>query len=206
MLCFCDLSITLNEFTTKSSLVDCCSKASDIVDEISLTLGAKSRSIIIYPGFKKNSGITNELNFHYFNIVIIDGKKYIVDCSYRQFFLLADNCIDRLGIMHFTGISAGRAMLMDDKRKEVAIKILKDGYIEATEENIKAYLDGFAISFRNALFYEETNDFSYTTPYTALDYIHFFEGSDSQVDHESRDTLGLQLKLLKKPDMNFEKR
>ena len=201
-----DLSISLNEFTVKSSLVDCCSKASDIVDEVSLLMGAKSKSVIIYPGFKKDSDIPSELNFHYFNIVVINGKKYIVDCSYRQFFLLASNCLDRLGIMHFTGISAGKAMLMDEKRKEVAMKILSDGYIEATEENIKAYLDGFAISFRNALFYEETNDFSYTTPYTALDYIHFLEGSDSQLDHESKKTLGLQLKPLKNSNMSFEKR
>ena len=200
-----DLGVLLNTLMLHP-LRNSCFEASNIVNKVSSKYSIKSQSLIISPGFKKNLNLPNDLRFHYFNIIVINGKKYIVDCSYRQFFLLANNCLDRLGIMHFTGISAGKAMLMDEKRKEVAMKILRDGYIEATEENIKAYLDGFAISFRNALFYEETNDFSYTTPYTALDYIHFFEGSDSQLDHESQDTLGFQLKLLKKPNMSFEKR
>lgn len=193
---------TLNRCSFKNN----CELASEIVNKVSTKYSVKSKKIMICPAFKNDLNLPNELRFHYFNIVLVDGKKYIVDCSYRQFFLLANNCIDRLGIMHLTGISVGKAMFMDLKRKEVAIKILKDGYIEATEENIKAYLDGFSISFRNGLFYEETGDFSYTTPYTVEDYIHFFEGSDSQESHESRHTLGFQLRHLKNPNINFKKR
>ena len=37
-------------------------------------------------------------------------------------------------------------MIMDEKRKEVAQTILQRGWIEATPENIKAYLDGFAMA------------------------------------------------------------
>ena len=34
-------------------------------------------------------------------------------------------------------------------------KIVKDGFVELTEHNFKHYLDGFTLSFRNGLFYEQ---------------------------------------------------
>ena len=44
-------------------------------------------------------------------------------------------------------------MINDEKRKKVAEQILKYGWIEATPENIKAYMDGFEME-RNHSFNE----------------------------------------------------
>ena len=54
----------------------------------------------------------------------------------------------------------------------------------------KYYLDGFAISFRNGLYYDETGDYSFTTPYTFDEYIDFLNGKDSQVKREGKLVLG----------------
>ena len=45
-------------------------------------------------------------------------------------------------------------MLNDKKRKEVAEQILKFGWIEATPENIKAYMDGYTMAERKS--FDET--------------------------------------------------
>lgn len=45
-------------------------------------------------------------------------------------------------------------MIADEKRKEVAERILKYGWIEATPENLKAYMDGFEMDKRHS--FEET--------------------------------------------------
>jgi hypothetical protein len=37
-------------------------------------------------------------------------------------------------------------MIEDEKRKNVAEQLLKNGWIEATPENIKAYMDGFEMA------------------------------------------------------------
>lgn len=46
-------------------------------------------------------------------------------------------------------------MVADEKRKEVAQQILKHGWIEATPENIKAYMDGFEMAVKRS--FEETD-------------------------------------------------
>ena len=97
--------------------------------------------------------------FHYFNIVSFnlgngEIKEYIVDCTYRQFFTLADSFPERIGMPLNSGINIGRYMMMDERRKEIAEELLVNGFIECTPEVVKAYLDGFIVSGRNALYYE----------------------------------------------------
>lgn len=83
-----------------------------------------------------------EKNKHSFAIVVSNKKMYIVDCAYRQFFSLSYNIdSDELKQM-----DPGMFMLEDEKRKKVAQQILKQGYIELTEENLKLYLDGFVMA------------------------------------------------------------
>ena len=86
-------------------------------------------------------GITGVVG-HNASVIRMDGKSYLIDCTYRQFFEgeHAEKC--------------GKYMVADDGRKEVAQRILKYGWIEATPENIKAYLDGFEMGRRNS--FEET--------------------------------------------------
>ncbi len=45
-------------------------------------------------------------------------------------------------------------MISDEKRKKVAEQLLKYGWLEATPENIKAYMDGFEMGKRKS--FEET--------------------------------------------------
>lgn len=45
-------------------------------------------------------------------------------------------------------------MIADEKRKAVAVQILKAGWVEATPENLKAYMDGFEMAKRGS--FEET--------------------------------------------------
>ena len=65
-----------------------------------------------------------------------------MDCTYRQFFSETNNMPNGVDEPH----DPGMYMIMSDDRKNVAEKILKDGWIEATPENIKAYLDGFVMA------------------------------------------------------------
>ena len=37
-------------------------------------------------------------------------------------------------------------MIADEKRKDVAEQILREGWVEATPENLKAYMDGFEMA------------------------------------------------------------
>lgn len=104
-----------------------------------------SRNPIIADGFdtKFDLGITENDN-HSFGIVEIDGKKYIIDCTYRQFFSVTKN-IDFGSVR-----DAGRYMLADEQRKSFAEQLLKYGYIEATPENLKMYFDGFVLADRKS--------------------------------------------------------
>lgn len=83
-----------------------------------------------------------EKNKHSFAIVGSNKKMYIVDCAYRQFFSLSYN----IDSEELNQMDPGIFMLEDEKRKKVAEQILKQGYIELTEENLKLYLDGFVLA------------------------------------------------------------
>lgn len=76
-------------------------------------------------------------NTHSFAIATIGEKRYIIDCAYRQFFQTADND-EKEETLDLEAI-----MSCDEKRKKLAGQILKSGWIEATPENLKTYLDGF---------------------------------------------------------------
>jgi hypothetical protein len=147
----------------------------------------------------------NGAGYHYFNIVTISDKKYLVDCTYKQFFKTDKASLERLGIPLFCPPYPGTFMLLDEKRKEVAKTILKQGWIEATDENLKCYFDGFTISFRNGLYYENLGKISYDTDYTVEDYIRFIKGSDSQLKHENEECLGFQRKPLEDYTLKFKK-
>ena len=183
----------------KASMSDECTKSSKLVNDYCKEYGLNSRRLIIYPGFVKKPELYGIYKFHAFNIVNIYNKNYIVDLTYRQFFCKDQSSLDRIGIYKLTGTLPGSFMLMNESRKKTALQLLKNGYIEMTDENIKNYFDGFALSFRNGTFYDLTEDYSYTTPYSSNDYIKFMNGEDSQYHHEGEEVLGYQKKkLLKK--------
>ena len=185
-------------------LQDKCVKAVDFLMQCAYEMGIKYRRFIIYPCFKRDNGVMNAV--HAFLLVKLNGKTYLIDCTYSQFCSFVRCDLNRIGVPLFAGPAPGAFMQYDDSHREVALTLLNRGWIEYTDETIKAYLDGFLLSYRNGLFYERTNDFSFISPYTALDYEHFFYGEDDLFHYEKKEELGYQLKPLSNPHMLIKHR
>lgn len=161
---------------------------------------------VIEPGYIKHSRLYEGFGCHAFCIARINDHDYLIDATYSQFFQKGRSMLDRIGIPKVPSSNVGVFMLMDERRKKVAEKLLTDGYILLTDEVLKDYLDGFTIFFRNGLYYEKTDDFSYTTNYSAEDYKKFLSGEDSQIRHEDLETLGYMKRTLQNPNLDFSKR
>lgn len=103
---------------------------------------------------EQQSQLRNDLkqNTHSVSIVRIDDKKYLVDCAYRQFFDF--NKTNSIDTQSYNTINLGMFMLKDNKSRQFVTKLLKYGFIEATPENLKAYMDGFEMARRKS--FEET--------------------------------------------------
>ncbi len=179
-----------------------CMQASEIVQTLCDTYHFENYLLAIYPGYQEEAKLYDDTGYHYANIVY-DQKYYLIDVTYPQFFHANQNNLDRIGIIGLANCDVGTFALMHETRRKVAIQLLQNGYIELDEETFKAYLDPFTISFRNGLYYENKNDFSYTTPYTSKDYIRFLTHKDNQLNHEGKENLGYQKRPLKNWNLNF---
>ncbi len=187
------------------NLTNDCKLASNYINKKCLKYNVKCYTFTIYPGYENKIQIYNGSGYHYFNIVKYINDYYLVDVTYSQFFYKNKNNLDRLGIVNLSGCNVGRFMIMTDYSKSIASKILEDGYIKLDTTILKNYLDAFTVSFRNGLYYENTNDFSYKTDYTLRDYNNFFRGLDNQINHENLEYLGYQKKPLKNWQLDFKK-
>lgn len=185
-------------------LQDKCVKAVDFLMGNAHGLGIEYRRFIIYPCFNRDNRVMNAI--HAFLLVKLNGREYLIDCTYSQFCTSVRCNLNRIGVPLFAGPAPGTFMQYDDFHKDVALTILNRGWIEYTDETKKAYLDGFLLSYRNGLFYERSNDFSFISPYTALDYEHFFYGEDDLFHYEKKEELGYQLKPLSNPNMLIKRR
>lgn len=188
----CDITKYNNKNVTNKCMI-----ASKYIKTLAQKCGLKSYMIRIDPGFSRKHGLLLDSGFHYFNILEYQNKYYLVDVTYKQFFLKYDSYIERLGIPYTYMPTAGIYMMMNSTRKEVATTIIKNGWIELTPEVMKAYFDGFALSYRNGRYYED-HDLIFETDYTAEDYKRFLLSKDNQVNHEGLDALGYQTEPLKK--------
>ncbi len=180
-----------------------CYDTSSIIYTICIPNNIKCYTIKINAAFHQDYDLLDGLGHYYFNIVEIKGKKYIVDLTYKQFFKMSNNVIERLGVRELTGCNPGVYMLQTNQRRKVSEELLSKGFIPYTPENLKAYLDGFALSYRNGLYYEREGKVDYNTPYTIKDYERFLKGHDSMVNHEGKEVLCKQLKPLKNPYFKF---
>lgn len=169
-----------------------CVSLSKEIKEICLENDIECEIKRINPGFEKTARLYDGVKFHDFCIVTLYGEKYLVDCTYRQFFLLQRNCLECIGIPYMSGANPGIFMSQNEERKNVASTVLQRGWVPLTGQYVKHYFDGFALSFRNGHFYEDTKDLSFTTPYDADDYMRFLNGEDTQVNHEGVKALSLQ--------------
>jgi len=112
------------EGSTKRIMLDCTSKGLD-------------DAVFLSPGYYLDKPW--KIEPHNCTIVQLNGKSYLIDCTYRQFFTKESST--EKGKQH-----CGKYMENNDTRKIVAEQILKYGWIEATPENIKSYMDGFMMA------------------------------------------------------------
>lgn len=202
---FDEVSVDRSYFSYETyDLQDKCAKSVDFLIKCASKMGIKWRRFVIEPCFKRNSGIMD--GGHVSLIIKINHKTYLVDCTYSQFCTAVRCNLNRIGVPLFAGSAPGAFMQYDSFHKDVALTLLNRGWIEYTDETLKAYLDGFLLSFRNGLFYERTEDFSFIANYTASDYRNFFYGDDDLFQHEKKEELGFQLKPLSNPNMLIKHR
>ena len=67
-------------------------------------------------------------------------KRFLLDCTYRQFFTLPFNVAARY-LSHSP--SVGFFVSLDEKQIEFAKELLKNGFVEASEENMEKYFKPF---------------------------------------------------------------
>ena len=187
-----DINLNIFNFT------NLCKESSKYIKKVCDKYKIKNFLIPIYPGFTNKYNLYNGSGFHYINIIYYNSKYYLIDLSYSQFFYKNRSSLERIGIVDVSSSNVGRFMIFDNNSKNIALEVLKNGYIELTEEIFKRYLDGFTLSFRNGLYYENTNDFSFKTNYSIENYLKFLYGYDNQVNHEGLENLGYQKRPLKK--------
>lgn len=173
-------------------LTNYCGKMSELVEDACKKIGVEAHRIKICPGFDEEASLLGGSGYHYATIICLNNTPYLVDCSYRQFFSLFSNSLQRIAVPSVTNSKVGSYMLLTKKRQETASVLLKRGWIPLDANQAKCYFDGFALSYRNGIYYEQTNDYSFTPPYTLEDYLCFLNKEDSQLNHESREVLELQ--------------
>ncbi len=185
-------------------LTDYCKLSASIVSLLCKTLNVECEIIKIPPGFTDRYELYGGNGFHYFCLITIDDVKYVVDTTYRQFFTLDSNNINRMGVMGLDGCNPGIYMLMNPSRRKTAYSILKKGYVLATDENLKNYFDGFALSYRNGLYYEDLGEADYSTTYSVSDYFAFLSDDKCLFDYEDVDFLAEQDRPLENKNFRFK--
>ena len=188
-------------------LTGTCFKGSKIVAQICDNEGIKNISTKIYAGFDKEARLcfNNGHNFSLHNFVLanVGEDTYLIDCTYSQYFIERKNIFEHIGVTGMPGSCLGKYMLMDESRKKTAISLLQKGWLRLDNTNIKNYFDGFALFYRNGLYYEQTQDFSFQTTYNANDYANFIKEIDSQANHEPHQQLGTQIYPLENPHLKI---
>ncbi len=171
-----------------------CKKSAENIQEICNKMGLKCHTINIDPGYNKDLALYYGDGYHYFNIVELENNYFLIDLTYKQFFLKRQNILERLNVVLFSGCLPGVFMEMDERRKKTADELLKYGYIKLDEDKFKDYLDGFTMSYRNGLYYRD-HDFN---GYSIDKYIEFLTTDANMGDYEDKKYLGYLKRPLKK--------
>ena len=184
-------SFFLNPINLESdTLENECKNISQIFLDVCYKYGILCKLFLITPGFCNDDSLHEGYDYHYACIVTIKNVSYLVDLSYRQFFTLRCNSLDRIGVVGLNNSRPGIFMTLNSNRLETASKILSRGWIPLLEA--KDYFDGFVLSYRNIHYYENTKDYSFNVDYTIDNYIDFINNLDSQLNYEGRKILEIQ--------------
>lgn len=184
-----------------------CVDAACEIGNLCKKMGINYQTIIIAPLFDKLSYSPFEEKLgdsvrHFASLIQLNNKKYLVDPTYRQFFMINQNNINRIGVPYLNSCNPGFFMMKNESYKKIAQHLINFGWIEATNQNLKAYFDGFAISFRNGIYYENMKDIVFKTDYQVEDYVSFLNGDGSQLEKEPVISLGRQMLPLKRYNNN----
>lgn len=142
------LSIDGNVINTEQK----CGVASDYFNKVAKNNGIKTDILTTNGTFGLfDYGMHNRV--HAFNLVLIDGKKYIVDCTFSQFTKLFYMSSYAIKLPIFINAEPAYFLNQTKQGKKLLEEILKYGYFEVNKENLKLYLDSFVFSERNAFYY-----------------------------------------------------
>lgn len=116
-------------------------------------------------------------------------KRFIIDCTYRQFFTLPYNCVARF-INSEPDI--GFYIENDLSLKEFAIELMKKGFVEANDENLEKYLKPFF-----ARYFEVKNISKLDEEFNKLNIIEILENNQEEFDYTEQEFIdwGLNLKI-----------
>ena len=108
---------------------------------------------------------------HVFNLVKIGDRRFILDPTFVQFCDLQET-IDIVGVPGIAGALPGHYLMNTPEQIELLHSLVRNGYFEVTEENLKMYMDCFILANRNIEFYKNHPDMSRTeTEFEYKDYI-----------------------------------
>lgn len=130
----CDVNINEDSFKDKDDLVK--KIVMNYFDDIGID----------YIPFKIQDVIEKKAKEHSAIFVELENKLYLIDPTYRQFFL-EKNCQEKSRRMNNSTIlinyDPGFYYLQNEKAKPIALELLTNGYIEFTEEVAKVYGEAF---------------------------------------------------------------
>ena len=113
---------------------------------------------------------------HAINLVEIDRKKYILDPTFIQFCDLRSTP-DIVGIPGCVGAVPGQYLMDTPEKREFLHNLIKYGFFEATEENLKMYFDSFVLANRGKKYYSShPNARKNETEFNANDYVKMILG------------------------------
>jgi len=126
---------------TSDSLVNRCDLAQHIIGK----LLEKNENILVFP--KESQDVFYPTcKGHSFLVCILQNVPYLIDLTYRQFFL-RENCLEekfiKINDMVLKTPDPGFFVLRDNDSKEMAKKLISDGYVELNGEVAKKYGDSF---------------------------------------------------------------
>ena len=93
----------------KMNFANECLNAANYVKGICDKQGITSHILEITPGYDPKARLygNDGLGFHYANVVLYEGKYYLIDTTYSQFFYLKHNLLNRIGLVFIPPCAPG---------------------------------------------------------------------------------------------------
>ena len=191
-----------------------CARVQQILTEVF------TRMNLVSYGFNIGRMFTEDNLIHQVGIVILPvlingevvNKPYVLDPSFRQFCIDEENRIERYDeeprySVKMSSPHPGYFLNLTEKGKKFANTLIKKGYFELTDDNIKTYFDSFVLYLTPKESYQDKSLVGKiaTTNYTSADYRKLMKQSvDKEMTIPRKDELiSTPLEKYKKEKMNI---